>query len=137
MKNNKLQFNFGSHLEEDWELVTKQDYFPVMQLLEDTYHDSLQWLLDMCSLAGVGTEWVLIDCLTITDKIGRISNQNTAAIMTRQGKNGEMISYGEIICKYHNHQCTVSEALAIAVIYGIELWLVFEEEEVKILEEKK
>lgn len=137
MNNNTLKFHFGSHLEEDWELVTTNDYYPVAQLLEEAYYDSLEWLLEMCRLAKVGTEWVLIDCLEVTDKIGRISNQNTAAIMTRQGKDGKVVSWGEIIGKYHNHQCTVSQALAIAVIYGIELWLVFEEEEVKILEEKK
>lgn len=134
---NKLKFYFGSHLEEDWELITASDHVPVIQLLEDAYHDSLQWLLDMCRLAGIGTEWVLIDCQAITDKIGRISNQNTAAIITRQEANGQVVAWGEITSKYHDHKCTVSQALAIAVIYGIELWLVFEEEEVKILEERK
>lgn len=132
-----LKFNFGSHLEEDWELVTEKDHYPVVQLLEDTYHDSLEWLLDMCRKAEVGTEWVLIDCQEVVDKIGRLSNQNTAAIMTQQEKDGKMVSWGEITSKYHNHKCSVSEALAVAVVYGIELWLVFEEEEVQILEERK
>ena len=135
--NNKLNFSFSSDLEEGWELITVNgDYSPVMQLLDEAYYDRLQWLFDMCNWAQVSTDWVLLDCQSIVDKVGNISNQFTAGIITRQEKNGKITACGEIISKYHNLKCEVSEALAVAIIYGIELWLVFEEEEVQILKER-
>ena len=97
--NNRLNFIFSSDLEEGWELITANgDYIPVVQLLEEAYYDRLQWLFDMCHWGKVSTDWVLLDCQSIVDKVGNISNQFTAGIITRQEKDGKIIEKGTM-CK--------------------------------------